>query len=88
MTIYADQLGKCYNQSETGFYRLYRENGKADGMFAIYLVCQEILWDKMTADATEVVYGERLEATFGGYLSDPANFEYGVNELKAELAYL
>lgn len=84
MATYANELGKCYNKTEDGFYRLY----KVEGMWAIYLVSKEILWDKMAEDATELVYGTRLEATLGGYISDPENFEYGVNSLKEELRYL
>jgi hypothetical protein len=80
MTTYANTLGKCYNQTADGSYRLY----KVDGMFAIYIVGKEFL------DIDEVnnviIYGDKLEATFAGYLSDPNNFEFGVAEVKAEAA--
>jgi hypothetical protein len=70
-TTYASDLGKCYNKTEDGFFRLYKENGKPDGAWTIYLVTK----------------GDSglLEATHGGYLSDPENFEIGVFELQDEL---
>lgn len=80
-TTYASDLGKCYNKTKDGRFRLY----KVDGMWAIYLVSKEILWDKMPEGATKFVYGTRLEATHGGYLSDPENFDIGVYELECEL---
>jgi hypothetical protein len=77
-TTYASELGKCYNKTADGFYRLY----KVDGLWAIYLVMKEFHLNEAGDDFIE---GTRLTATFGGYLSDPANFEFGVSELKAEI---
>jgi len=76
----AADLGKCYAKTEDGFYRLY----KVDGSWAIYLVTKEIFWNE---DGTHH-YGKNLEATLGGYLSDPENFEDGVEAIKEELRYL
>jgi hypothetical protein len=78
-TTYASSLGKCYAKSETGFYRLY----KVDGLWTIYLVLREFSYA-----SGELVEGKRLTATFGGYISDPSNFEIGVAALEAESAWL
>ena len=80
MTTYADTLGKAIKQSKDGHYRLY----KVEGMFAIYLVGKEII----DITDTEIIYGERDEAVFGGYLSDPNNFEFGISEIQNEIANL
>ena len=65
-TTYAADLGKCYNKTEDGHYRLYN----VDGFWVIYLVYK--------GDSG------RLEATQGGYISDPDNFDIGVYELECE----
>jgi hypothetical protein len=75
-TTYASELGKCYNKTTDGFYRLY----KADGLWAIYLVSKELIWDT-DYNFTE---GTRLQATLGGYIADPENFEIGVEAIKEE----
>jgi hypothetical protein len=69
-TTYASDLGKCYNKTEDGGYRLYREDGKPNGAWVIYFVYK--------GDSG------RLEAYPGGYLSDPDNFDIGVYELECE----
>lgn len=70
MATYANELGKCYAKSESGFYRLY----KVDGLWSIYLVSED--------------ESGRLAAAFGGYITDPENFEYGVAALREELLSL
>ena len=80
MTTYANTLGKCYNQTTDGLYRLY----KVDGMFAIYIVGKEVL--DIDDVYNVIIYGNKLEATFAGYVSDPNNFEFAVREVKAEAA--
>ncbi len=76
-TTYASELGKCYNKTKDGRFRLY----KVEGLWAIYLVSKELIWDA-DYNFTE---GTRLEATLGGYIADPDNFEIGVYELECEL---
>jgi hypothetical protein len=47
---------------------------KVDGLWAIYLVSK--------------IEGIEGDATFGGYISDPMNFEYGIEVLKENAKYL
>jgi hypothetical protein len=75
-TTYATDLGKCYNKTDDGFYRLY----KVDGYWTIYLVSKELIWDK-DYNFTE---GTRLTATYGGLISHPDEFLSGVYELQCE----
>ena len=75
------ELGVCYAQAEGGHFRLY----KVDGLWAIYLVSKEWIWNE---DNTGYTVGEALEGVFGGHISDPDNFEYGVEAIKEELRYL
>jgi hypothetical protein len=80
-TTYASDLGKCYAKAEDGYYRLY----KVDGLWAIYLVNKEMIWAE---DFSSYTTGTRLQAVLGGYISDPENFEMGVDSIKEELHYL
>lgn len=77
-SIKVSELGKCY--AKDGQYRLY----KADGLWAIYLVGPELIWND---DKSDLVRGTKLEAVLGGYISDPDNFDIGVDSLKAESYY-
>ena len=79
--VMVSELGKCYNKSADGFYRLY----KTDGLWTIYLVGKEMIWNE---DNSDYILGNKLEAVFGGYISEPENFEYGVDALKSEARYL
>jgi hypothetical protein len=76
-TTYAADLGKCYNKTEDGRFRLY----KVDNAWTIYLVSKELIWG---ADHS-ITWGTRLEATFLGYISEPENFDIGVYEVECEL---
>lgn len=78
--VRASELGKCYAQTEDGFYRLY----KVEGSWGIYMVTRELIWNE---DGSHH-YGKQLEATWAGSLSDPENFELGVDVIKEELYYL
>jgi hypothetical protein len=75
-TTYASSLGTCYAKSADGSYRLY----KVDGSWVIYLVSKEIFWN---ADYTFTT-GKKLVATFGGYITSPESFDYGVDQLEEE----
>ena len=79
-TTYTTDLGKCYKKTKDGRFHLY----KVDGYWTIYLVSKELIWD---ADYS-FTEGTRLEATFGGYISDPENFDIGCYELQCELKAL
>ena len=79
--VMVSELGKCYNKSEDGRYRLY----KTDGLWTIYLVGKEMIWNEDNSDYT---LGTKLEAIFCGYISEPENFDYGVDTLKSESRYL
>jgi hypothetical protein len=80
-SIKVSELGKCYAKADGGHYRLF----KVDGLWAIYLVSKEMIWNEAGTDYT---LGKTLEATFGGYVSDPDNFDIGVDALKEEAYYL
>lgn len=80
-SIKVSELGKCYATADGGHYRLF----KVEGMWAIYLVGPEMIWNEAGTDYT---LGKTLVAEFGGYVSDPDNFEIGVDSLKEEAYYL
>jgi len=80
-TYKVSELGKCYATADGGHYRLF----KVDGLWAICLVSREMIWNE---DNTDYVLGKGLEAVVGGYISDPDNFEIGVDSLMEEAAYL
>ena len=79
-TTYANELGKIYKQTADGVYRLYKVNG----MYAIYIVGKEIL--DIDEVNNKIIYGNKLEATLAGYLTNPDNFDYGISELQMEAA--
>jgi hypothetical protein len=78
--VKVSELGKCYAKAEDGHYRLF----KVDGLWAIYLVGPEMIWNE---EGTDYILGKTLEANLGGYISDPENFEMGVDSLKEEAYY-
>jgi hypothetical protein len=77
-TIYANELGKCVAKKDN--YRAYKDGG----LFAIYSVSRELIWDK---DYNFTV-GKKLEAIRVGYIAHLENFEMCVEELKEEMRYM
>tara|TARA_R110000868_G_scaffold338487_1_gene599253 strand:- start:223 stop:483 length:261 start_codon:yes stop_codon:yes gene_type:complete len=77
-TIYANELGKCVAKKDN--YRAYKDNG----IYAIYSVCRELIWDK----DYNCTWGTKLEAVHVGYVSNIENFEMAVEELKIEMSYI
>jgi hypothetical protein len=78
-TIYASELGKCVRKENN--FRAYKDGG----MFALYMVAKEMIWN---ADNTDYKVGTRLEAVKVGYFTKIENFEDAVDTAKEELAYL
>ena len=78
-TTYASELGKCVAKKDN--YRAYKDGG----LFAIYMVAPELIWN---ADNTDYTVGKKLEAVHAGYVSDIKNFEMAVEELKMEMSYM
>jgi hypothetical protein len=77
-TIYASELGKCVAKKDN--YRAYKEGG----LYAIYSVCREMIWDK----DYNCTFGKKLEAVRVGYVQDIDNFDMAVYELKMEMAQM
>ena len=75
-TTYAADLGKCYAKKDN--YRAYKDGG----LFAIYMVGKELIWN---ADSTDYKVGTKLEAVHVGYIRDIDNFESAVQDLKVEM---
>jgi DNA-dependent RNA polymerase auxiliary subunit epsilon len=77
-TIYASELGKCVAKKDN--YRAYKDGG----IYAIYSVCREMIWDK----DYNCTFGTKLEAVHVGYVQDINNFDMAVEELKMEMNYM
>jgi len=80
-TTYADTLGKALATRDN--LAIYKE--PTSGMFAVYSVAREMLWD---ADYNYLGLGDRLEAIRIGYVSDIENAEYAFDVAKEELTAL
>lgn len=74
-TKYASDLGKCYGKR--GNLHIYKDGG----MPAVFMVMREFDFD---AD-DNIVEGERLEATFIGYVANMENKEYAFDMAQAEI---
>ena len=71
-TIYASELGKPVAKS--GNYRAYKDGG----IFSIYLVGREMLWN---ADNTDFKIGNKFEAVHVGNIAHLESFDSVVYEL-------
>ena len=78
-TTYASDLGKCFAKNDN--YRAYKDGG----LFAIYMVAPELIWN---ADNTDYTVGKKLEAVQVGYIANIENFEMAVDELKMEMSLM
>ena len=78
-TIYASELGKCVRKENN--YRAYKDGG----MFALYMVAKEMIWNE---DNTDYKVGTRLEAVKVGYFTKIENFGNAIDVAKEELSYL
>ena len=78
-TTYAAELGKCYAETSDGHIRAYKEGG----LFRLYLVSRELIWND---DNTDFTVSNRLEAVATDiHIRDIDNFEMAVYELQCEL---
>ena len=81
-TTYAAELGKCYAETSDGHIRAYKEGG----LFRLYLVSRELIWN---ADNTDFTVSNRLEAVASDiHIRNIENFDMAVYELQCELNYL
>jgi hypothetical protein len=78
---FAKDLGKCYDKSEDGFYRLYN----VDGYWVIYLVLKG---DSGRLEATQAGYITEPDAfDYGVYVLECEEREM-MRELEAEFGHL
>jgi hypothetical protein len=81
-TTYAAELGKCYAETSDGHIRAYKEGG----LFRLYLVGRELIWND---DNTDYTVSNRLEAVASDiHIRNIENFDMAVYELQCELNYL
>ena len=78
-TTYLAELGKCYAETSDGHIRAYKDGG----LFRLYLVSRELIWND---DNTDFTFSNRLEAVATDiHIRDIDNFEMAVYELQCEL---
>lgn len=81
-TTYATELGKCYAKTDDGRIRAYKDGG----LFRLYLVGRELIWND---DNTDFTFSNRLEAVASDiHIRNIENFDMAVYELQCELNYL
>lgn len=81
-TTYAAELGKCYAETSDGHIRAYKEGG----LFRLYLVGRELIWND---DNTDFTVSNRLEAVASDiYIRNIENFDMAVHRTQCELNYL
>ena len=78
-TTYAAELGKCYAETSDGHIRAYKEGG----LFRLYLVSRELIWND---DNTDFTVSNRLEAVATDvHIAHIDNFDMAVYEVQCEL---
>lgn len=81
-TTYANELGRCYAKTSDGHIRAYKDGG----LFRIYLVGREMIWND---DITDFKIGNRFEAVATDvHFRDIDNFDMAVEECKYNTAQL